>query len=162
MRAPETRVEPVRNNPSPEHEWRVDLLRSLASLTGHVYELTGPLPDGSIPDVVMVSLRSGSVFVGDGKATEGPRDSASQARIYKYFDWIVAQVRRGGRATFAICSPSLEDALGWSSLLEEVAHERHLEAYVTTRRLSGDAAVAAAELQPSVSPSVDEAVTAQT
>src|SRR4051794_40102645 len=93
-------------NPSPAHEARVALLDSLAALTGHRQRVPLPLPDGRRPDVLMVDVERGWLFLGDGKESEGPNDVPSRCRIDSYVGWLLPQARSDRRLTLAICCPT--------------------------------------------------------
>ena len=148
-------------NPSVEHEWRVGLLRTLGALTGHVQPIPIPLPDGRRPDVLMADLALFSLFLGDGKASEGPQDVASHARLDGYFTWLVPHIQLGRLATVAICTPTLAAAYGWGVFLRLLGEDHGVGlARISVEPIAIEAAVASAEYSMSSSVAPQPAVVA--
>jgi hypothetical protein len=112
-----------RRIPGPLHEELVEILDTLAVLTGHTAEIVTALPDGARPDVFRVGVASRSMFLGDAKHSEAPTDRAAQARLERYIQWVCLHVRQGGGATVVIGCASATQAHGWVDLLAELVHD---------------------------------------
>jgi len=109
--------------PSEAHEARVLLLRSLARLVGCVESIGDSLPDGSRPDVLAVRRPDRSLFIGEAKESESPRDQAAILRLRRYMQW--AKLSSGSTAgVFAVCAPS--SGPDWLDLLVNLADEHSL------------------------------------
>lgn len=143
--------------PTPEHEARAAFLRSLATLAGCAGGLGAQLPDGLRPDVVRYAVGRRWIFLGDAKATETPRCSATRDRLAAYLRWLRAHESLGGAGVFAICFGRRGDAGGWLRAIFELAGRERvtcvagdvtefapdlLVAWLVTGRASDDAATA--------------------
>jgi len=102
-------------SPSLVHEQNVDLLDSLAILSGHSMFLD--FGHDSIPDVVRLDIRNGRVFVGDGKATETPGCSATELRLGRYASAVARWAKLGFTVRLAICHNRHWDSGGWLAVL---------------------------------------------
>lgn len=100
--------------PSVQHEARVATLDALARLSG----FSEPLPLQrhllGIPDVARFHPRSRAIFIGDGKATESPGNSATSQRLWRYSKFLVDWHHQTGAAViFALAFSRPNDAMGW-------------------------------------------------
>lgn len=68
--------------PSAEHEYRVALLETVATLAGFTRDFS--LGPDLYPDVVRADTRARCVFVGDAKASESPQNPSTLARLARY------------------------------------------------------------------------------
>jgi hypothetical protein len=96
----------------------VRTLESLAALVGFVTEIPG-LPDGRIPDVVRVRSRRRGLFLGEAKASEGPRDLEALTRLARYIAWW-QQAGQHGSAILMVCCDQ-GDMMGWAATLTALA-----------------------------------------
>ena len=128
-----------RRCPSSMHEYRRDVLDSIAILAG--FEAAIALPDSSVPDVARVSLTAAAVFLGDAKHTEGPDDGASVARLSRYAAWLV----RGNRPHYDILAVCHRAGQGraWRKVLNTIASDAQINVVrpADSRRLAPDAEI---------------------
>ncbi len=127
-----------RGRPRSMHQYRSDVLETIAVLAGFHTEII--FPDGCRPDVARVSATYG-VFLGDAKHSEGPDDEASLRRLRHYALWLVCPGRRAKRV-FAVCH-RIGQGRAWRLALNDIAKEICLEAVSTalSRRVASDAEV---------------------
>jgi hypothetical protein len=112
--------------PLTRHDERVEFLVALAALLGCNLSLDTSLPDGCRPDVLRLDTHRHLLFFGDGKDTESPGCTATQARLYHYLLWMRSFVRDRDRiAIFAICFGD-SGATQWVEVLCALAAEAGL------------------------------------
>src|SRR5574337_181068 len=110
--------------PSVGHEVRRKVLDALAVLAGYTLQLRTGLPDGRQPDVVRLSPRHRSLFIGDAKISEGPFQTWTCVRLCAYLRWFAVEVSRmGSDGVFAVCFASRMDVQGWCETLSRLARE---------------------------------------
>lgn len=100
------------------HEERVAVLEQLAILAGCTSKCI--LRPGLLPDVCAASATRPTLFIGDAKATEGPRDTASHTRFRRYLRAAVRLRERGASVRMAICCAPHE-AHAWAGELRRLA-----------------------------------------
>jgi hypothetical protein len=102
-------------SPTPEHESRVDELRTLATLAGFTVDVR--LPWRLRPDVARLSARTLRLLVGDAKHTEDPDCDATLHRLRWYTTALAGVPARATTVTLALAVPAEGDARGWARLL---------------------------------------------
>lgn len=113
------------SNPSPRHEWRVEVLHCLAELTGHHADLRA-WPDGTVPDVLRADPSRRRILVGDAKDAERPTDSSAIVRLDGYMGWLASAARTGATGSFLVCASNREEAEAWGGVVEALLAERGL------------------------------------
>lgn len=89
-------------SPSAAHEWRVELLATVAMLSGCRRRVT--LDKGMSPDVAAADDTGRRLFVADAKATETAGCSATSRRLRRYLRAISSWRAFGYDARFALCA----------------------------------------------------------
>jgi hypothetical protein len=108
-----------------EHECRRKFLHALAVLTGFEPQPYIGLPDGSIPDVLLVQRSTRGLFIGDAKETETPGTGDTQARLIRYMHWFGVHLEHPlSWGMFAICCGG--DVEAWLRVLNFLACESGL------------------------------------
>lgn len=113
----------VPGRPSLWHEYRKNVLDSIAVLAGCAESTGTQLPDGVRPDVLRFDTGKRMMFVGDAKDSETPGCAATEARLLTYFRWGKAFVLSGGTLVFVVCFGRISDDAGWLSLLCQLCDE---------------------------------------
>jgi len=93
----------TRRHPSPVHESRVELLRSLGILLGYLKTPAPALPDGSEPDLFQFDPDRHRLLIGDAKATETPGNGATRLRLRHYVTW-ARRHGTNGDVTLLLCT----------------------------------------------------------
>lgn len=105
--------------PSQLHEERVELLRTLATLSGFQ-----PGPDvligGWRPDALLLRSQDGALFVGDAKATETPGNNETFERLCHYADFLSGWVESGSTGVLAL-TVDVSDAYTWLRVLRALS-----------------------------------------
>ena len=96
------------------------MLRTLATLSG--FE-RGPdvLIGGWRPDVMLLRLHDGAVFVGDAKATETPGNCETYERLRHYADFLSGWVE-SGRAGVLALTVEVTESYGWLRVLRALSY----------------------------------------
>ena len=126
--------------PSRLHEERRALLGTIADLAG--YGLEAVLPDGCRPDVLRWAGRGRGLFIGEAKATEGPTDDRSMARLSHYVGWLQALEGVGVPGVLAIAHRVGSDA-AWRCALTSLTAERTSWSSPRSRRVNPETTVTA-------------------
>lgn len=114
-------------SPLDEHERRVEILRTLANLTGYSVPLRH-LPGGFIPDVIQCSLNSAGLFVGDAKNTETPFNRRTQVRLLHYLHTLAVLLRRpDSHGVFAVCFGNR--AIDWEQVISMLMLEAGVQRF---------------------------------
>lgn len=110
-----------------EHEYRRDMLNTIACVSGFKLPFPLPLPDGSYPDVMQVSVNVTGFFIGDAKHTERPGSSQTIHRLENYTNWLYPiSENKYWHSIFAICHGRPEDSDDWLELLINLTIEAEL------------------------------------
>lgn len=104
--------------PSPDHQERVDLLRSIATLSGYPCDV--PIDDALVPDVARLSRATRGLFVGDAKATETSGCAATSERLQNYLRAVRAHDQADRPLLLMIAHGDLFDQAGWVATLGRV------------------------------------------
>lgn len=117
-----------RQHPSPAHESRVELLRSLGVFLGYRKTPAPALPDGSEPDLFQFDPDRHRLLLGDAEATETPGNGATRLRLHHYVMWARRHASNGD-VTLLLCTGAGRHAKAWLKLLLMLAHEENLTFY---------------------------------
>lgn len=101
--------------PSPAHEERVELLRSIAALSGYRCDIA--IGDALMPDVARMSSTTRGLFVGDAKATETSGCIATSERLQNYLRPVRAHHYRDRPLLLVVAHGDLHDQTGWITVL---------------------------------------------
>lgn len=106
--------------PSTEHEDRVELLRSIATLSGYCFDI--PVGEDFVPDVARLSRATRGVFVGDAKATETSGCIATSERLQNYLRAVRAQQPLDCPVILVVAHGDLYNQYGWIATIKQVLH----------------------------------------
>jgi len=119
--------------PSPDHQERVDLLRSIATLSG--YSCDVPIDDALVPDVARLSRATRGLFVGDAKATETSGCAATSHRLQNYLRAGRGCDQPGRSRLLVVAHGDLFDQAGWVAALGRVVSGSGLGSPLTSGSL---------------------------
>lgn len=109
-------------NPSVEHERLRAALHAIGQLMGYRIPGTVPLPDGSVPDVLLVAPERGAVFIGDAKHTESPMSFETYRRLLRYRDWWTsADGLARAPSVLALAFSRGDQRASWRKLMEHLS-----------------------------------------
>lgn len=101
--------------PSTAHDERVELLRSIAALSGYRCDI--PIGDALMPDVARMSSTTRGLFVGDAKATETSGCIATSGRLQNYLRAVSAHHHPDRPFLLVVAHGDLHNQTGWVATL---------------------------------------------
>lgn len=118
--------------PTPQHESRVELLETLASLLECHARPSLFLLGGEIPDVLRFRTTPRLIFIGDAKATESPGSAATSSRLRSYVHWAhVIEDTSKIPIIVALCIQRSE-AIAWRRTMDRIFNDFPVRPHVHT------------------------------
>ena len=103
--------------PSELHEMRVRQLETMATLGGYTRDVQ--VYRGERPDLARLNMTHLGLLLGDAKASEGPMDHRSQARLHAYLVSAQLWLRAGFTASLVICHGA-DPTASWGTVLRRL------------------------------------------
>lgn len=123
--APSASSRELMAGPSAAHEERVGALETLAALAG--FSASADLGPGLIPDVVRLDAARRRLFIGDAKATESSRCTATRTRLASYLSEARLWRLAGADVLFTLAHGAPARADRWLNTVEAVLADAGLD-----------------------------------